>query len=96
MANFISAILTLLFGLLLTWAVNHAHWADLWETRHRLKDLARRRAEAERLDVDDEEHDQSEDSGKASHLSRSSLFGWEPYTTIIAHFIPFCQIGNLC
>lgn len=41
------ALLTLLFGLLLTFAVNHAHWQDLWATRHRLKDLARRRAEAE-------------------------------------------------
>jgi len=41
------ALLTLLFGLLLTFAVNHAHWQELWDTRHRLKDLARRRAEAE-------------------------------------------------
>jgi hypothetical protein len=41
------SLLTLLFGLLLTFAVNHAHWQELWATRHRLKDLARRRAEAE-------------------------------------------------
>lgn len=46
--------LTLLFGLLLTWAVNHTHWQDLWATRHRLKDLARRRAEAERRRLEEE------------------------------------------
>jgi hypothetical protein len=44
---FARALLTLLFGLLLMFAVNHAHWQELWATRHRLKDLARRRAEAE-------------------------------------------------
>jgi hypothetical protein len=44
---FMHALLTLLFGLLLMFAVNHAHWQELWDTRHRLKDLARRRAEAE-------------------------------------------------
>ena len=44
---FARALLTLLFGLLLMFAVNHAHWQELWDTRRRLKDLARRRAEAE-------------------------------------------------
>lgn len=39
--------LTLLFGLLLTYAVNHSHWTELWATRHRLKELARLRAEAD-------------------------------------------------
>lgn len=41
------ALLTLLFGLLLMFAVNHAHWQELWATRHRIKEMNRRRAEAE-------------------------------------------------
>ncbi len=44
---FAHALFTLLLGFLLTFAVNKAHWDDLWATRRRLKDLARRRAEAE-------------------------------------------------
>ncbi|MET0416630.1 MAG: hypothetical protein ABW022_11485 [Actinoplanes sp.] len=44
---FWQALFTLVLGLLLTFAVNNAHWQDLWATRHRLKDLARRRAEAD-------------------------------------------------
>ncbi|MGK5682475.1 hypothetical protein [Actinoplanes sp. URMC 104] len=40
-------LFTLLFGLLLTFAVNKAHWDDLWATRRRLKEMARLRAEAE-------------------------------------------------
>lgn len=51
---FFHVTFTLLFGLLLTFAVNHAHWQDLWATRHRLKDLARRRAEAERRRLEEE------------------------------------------
>jgi hypothetical protein len=51
---FFHVAFTLLFGLLLTFAVNHAHWQDLWATRHRLKDLARRRAEAERRRLEEE------------------------------------------
>lgn len=51
---FFHVTFTLLFGLLLTFAVNNAHWQDLWATRHRLKDLARRRAEAERRRLEEE------------------------------------------
>jgi hypothetical protein len=45
--TFWQALFTLLFGFLLTFAVNNAHWQDLWATRHRIKDMARRRAEAD-------------------------------------------------
>lgn len=41
------ALFTLLLGFLLAFAVNHQHWAELWEARHRLKEMARRKAEAE-------------------------------------------------
>jgi len=44
---FLHVTFTLLFGLLLTFAVNQAHWQDLWATRHRLKEMARLKAEAE-------------------------------------------------
>lgn len=51
---FLTVTFTLVFGLLLAFAVNNAHWQDLWATRHRLKDLARRRAEAERRRLENE------------------------------------------
>jgi hypothetical protein len=40
-------IFTVLLGFLLSFAVNNAHWTELWATRHRLKEMARLRAEAE-------------------------------------------------
>jgi hypothetical protein len=42
----VSGGLALLLGCMLAWAVNDSHWRDLWATRARLRDLARRNAEA--------------------------------------------------
>jgi hypothetical protein len=44
--TFWHALLTLLLGFLLMFAVNNAHWQELWDTRHRIKDMNRLRAEA--------------------------------------------------
>lgn len=42
-------LFTVLLGLLLMFAVNNQHWQDLWATRHRIKDMLRRKAEADAL-----------------------------------------------
>lgn len=42
---FLRALLTLIFGLLLTFAVNHSHWQELWDARHRIKKMNRIRAQ---------------------------------------------------
>ncbi len=39
-------IFTVLLGFLLSFAVNNAHWQELWATRHRIKEMNRLRAEA--------------------------------------------------
>jgi hypothetical protein len=52
--TFLHVSFTLIFGLLLAFAVNNAHWQDLWATRHRLKEMARLKAEAERRRLEDE------------------------------------------
>lgn len=43
----VQAVFTVLFGLLLMFAVNQGHWIELWETRHRLREMARLKAEAD-------------------------------------------------
>jgi hypothetical protein len=44
----------LLLGCVLAWAVNRTHWDTLWETRRRLKELARLKAEeAARRDLEE-------------------------------------------
>jgi hypothetical protein len=45
--HLVQAVFTVLFGLLLMFAVNQGHWVELWAARHRLREMARRKAEAE-------------------------------------------------
>lgn len=47
--TFGQALFTLLLGFLLMFAVNQAHWQELWDARHRIKEMNRRRAEADAL-----------------------------------------------